>query len=125
MIDLFNYERRKTSVTHVGNLDIGGDNPVRVQSMTTTSTDDTEASVAQVKRIIAAGGELVRLTTQGRREAENLKNINATLRAEGINTPLCADVHFNANVADVAATTTAKVRINPGNYVAPRRTFKV
>ncbi|MDK7740867.1 flavodoxin-dependent (E)-4-hydroxy-3-methylbut-2-enyl-diphosphate synthase, partial [Veillonella nakazawae] len=79
------------------------------------STDDTEASVAQVKRIIAAGGELVRLTTQGRREAENLKNINATLRAEGINTPLCADVHFNANVADVAATTTAKVRINPGN----------
>lgn len=125
MIDLFNYERRKTSVTHVGNLDIGGDNPVRVQSMTTTSTDDTEASVAQVKRIIAAGGELVRLTTQGRREAENLKNINATLRAEGINTPLCADVHFNANVADVAATTTAKVRINPGNYVDPGRTFKV
>ena len=125
MIDLFNYERRKTSVTHVGNLDIGGDNPVRVQSMTTTSTDDTEASVAQVKRIIAAGGELVRLTTQGRREAENLKNINATLRGEGINTPLCADVHFNANVADVAATTTAKVRINPGNYVDPGRTFKV
>lgn len=124
MIDLFNYERRKSTVTHVGNLNIGGDNPVRIQSMTTTSTDDTIASVEQCKRIIKAGGELVRLTTQGKREAENLKNINETLRAEGFDTPLCADVHFNANVADVAAITTAKVRINPGNYVDPARTFK-
>lgn len=125
MIDLFNYERRKSSVTHVGALDMGGDNPVRIQSMTTTNTNDTEASVAQAKRIIAAGGELVRLTTQGKREAENLKNINAQLRAEGITTPLCADVHFNANVADVAALYAEKVRINPGNYVDPGRTFKV
>ena len=125
MIDLFNYERRKSSVTHVGVLDMGGDNPVRIQSMTTTNTNDTEASVAQAKRIIAAGGELVRLTTQGKREAENLKNINAQLRAEGITTPLCADVHFNANVADVAALYAEKVRINPGNYVDPGRTFKV
>lgn len=124
MIDLFNYERRKSTVTHVGNLNIGGDNPVRIQSMTTTSTDDTIASVEQCKRIIKAGGELVRLTTQGKREAENLRNINETLRAEGFDTPLCADVHFNANVADVAAITTAKVRINPGNYVDPARTFK-
>lgn len=124
MIDLFNYERRKSTVTHVGNLNIGGDNPVRIQSMTTTSTDDTIASVEQCKRIIKAGGDLVRLTTQGKREAENLKNINETLRAEGFDTPLCADVHFNANVADVAAITTAKVRINPGNYVDPARTFK-
>lgn len=124
MIDLFNYERRKSTITHVGNLNIGGDNPVRIQSMTTTSTDDTIASVEQCKRIIKAGGELVRLTTQGKREAENLKNINETLRAEGFDTPLCADVHFNANVADVAAITTAKVRINPGNYVDPARTFK-
>lgn len=124
MIDLFNYERRKSTVTHVGNLNIGGDNPVRIQSMTTTSTDDTIASVEQCKRIIKAGGELVRLTTQGKREAENLKNINETLRAEGFDIPLCADVHFNANVADVAAITTAKVRINPGNYVDPARTFK-
>lgn len=124
MIDLFNYERRKSTVTHVGNLNIGGDNPVRIQSMTTTSTDDTIASVEQCKRIIKAGGELVRLTTQGKREAENLKNINETLRAEGFDTPLCADVHFNANVADVAAIATAKVRINPGNYVDPARTFK-
>lgn len=124
MIDLFNYERRKSTVTHVGNLNIGGDNPVRIQSMTTTSTDDTIASVEQCKRIIKAGGDLVRLTTQGKREAENLKNINEILRAEGFDTPLCADVHFNANVADVAAITTAKVRINPGNYVDPARTFK-
>ncbi len=125
MIDLFNYERRKSFVTHVGALDMGGDNPVRIQSMTTTNTNDTEASVAQAKRIIAAGGELVRLTTQGKREAENLKNINAQLRAEGITTPLCADVHFNANVADVAALYAEKVRINPGNYVDPGRTFKI
>ena len=125
MIDLFNYERRKSSVTHVGALDMGGDNPVRIQSMTTTNTNDTEASVAQAKRIIAAGGELVRLTTQGKREAENLKNINAQLRSEGITTPLCADVHFNANVADVAALYAEKVRINPGNYVDPGRTFKI
>ena len=124
MIDLFNFERRKTSVTHVGALDIGGENPVRIQSMTTTSTDDTEGSVAQAERIIDAGGELVRLTTQGKREAENLKNINAQLRADGYMTPLCADVHFNANVADVAALYAEKVRINPGNYVDPARTFK-
>ena len=125
MIDLFNYERRKSSVTHIGALDMGGENPVRIQSMTTTNTNDTEASVAQAKRIIVAGGELVRLTTQGKREAENLKNINSLLRTEGIMTPLCADVHFNANVADVAALYAEKVRINPGNYVDPGRTFKI
>lgn len=124
MTDLFNYKRRAATVAHVGRLNIGGDNPVRVQSMTTTSTLDTEGSVAQCKRIIDAGGELVRLTTQGRREAENLANISRQLRAEGYTQPLCADIHFNANVADVAACHTDKVRINPGNYVDPARTFK-
>lgn len=124
MTDLFNYKRRAATVAHVGRLNIGGDNPVRVQSMTTTSTLDTEGSVAQCKRIIDAGGELVRLTTQGRREAENLANISRQLRAEGYTQPLCADIHFNANVADVAACHTEKVRINPGNYVNPARTFK-
>ena len=124
MTDLFNYKRRAATVAHVGRLYIGGDNPVRVQSMTTTSTLDTEGSVAQCKRIIDAGGELVRLTTQGRREAENLANISRQLRAEGYTQPLCADIHFNANVADVAACHTEKVRINPGNYVDPARTFK-
>lgn len=124
MTDLFNYKRRAAIVAHMGRLNIGGDNPVRVQSMTTTSTLDTEGSVAQCKRIIDAGGELVRLTTQGRREAENLANISRQLHAEGYTQPLCADIHFNANVADVAACHTEKVRINPGNYVDPARTFK-
>ncbi len=116
--------RRPTTVAHVGNIAIGGDNPIRVQSMTTTNTNDTEACVAQARRIIDAGGELVRLTTQGRREAENLKNISSKLREEGYTAPLVADVHFNANVADVAACYAEKVRINPGNYVDPARTFK-
>ena len=83
--------------------------------MTTTSTNDTEGSVEQAIRIIEAGGEYVRLTTQGVREAENLKNINAGLRSRGYNTPLVADVHFNPHVADVAALYAEKVRINPGN----------
>ncbi len=116
--------RRKTTPTRVGNITIGGGAPIRVQSMTTTDTNDTEACVEQAKRIINAGGELVRLTTQGRREAENMANISAALKAEGIMTPLVADVHFNANVADIAAKCCEKVRINPGNYVDPARTFK-
>lgn len=117
-------KRRFTTPTHVGNITIGGGAPIRVQSMTTTNTNDTEACVAQAKRIISAGGELVRLTTQGSREAENMKNISAALKAEGIMTPLVADVHFNANVADIAAKYCEKVRVNPGNYVDPARTFK-
>ena len=116
--------RRISSVAHVGPIGIGGDNPIRIQSMTTTNTNDTAACVAQAKRIIEAGGELVRLTTQGSREAENMRNISAALKAEGIMTPLVADVHFNARVADVAAQYCEKVRINPGNYVDPARTFK-
>ena len=124
MMNIFNYSRRPSSVNNVGATPMGGDNPIRIQSMTTTPTTDTEASVAQAKRIIEAGGEYVRLTTQGVREAENLKNINAALRAEGITTPLVADVHFNPNVADVAALYAEKVRVNPGNYIDPARTFK-
>ena len=117
-------KRRKSSVAHVGNIAIGGDNPIRVQSMTTTNTMDTDACVSQAIRIIEAGGELVRLTTQGTREAENMRNISAALKAKGYMTPLVADVHFNARVADVAAQYCEKVRINPGNYVDPGRTFK-
>ena len=116
--------RRISSVAHVGNIAIGGDNPIRIQSMATTNTNDTEASVAQAKRIIDAGGELVRFTTQGTREAENMKNISARLKADGYNQPLVADVHFTAHTADVAAQYCEKVRINPGNYVDPGRTFK-
>ena len=77
MVDLFNYTRRASSVAHIGALDLGGDNPIRIQSMTTTNTNDTEACVRQAEEIIKAGGELVRFTTQGSREAENMKNINA------------------------------------------------
>lgn len=115
--------RRISSVVKIGNILIGGGNPIRVQSMTTTNTNDTEASVAQAKRIIDAGGELVRLTTQGRREAENMQNISDALKADGYVTPLVADVHFNASVADVAAQHCEKVRVNPGNYVDPARKF--
>lgn len=120
----FNYSRRQTHEVQVGGTPLGGDNPIRVQSMTTTPTTDTEACVEQAERIIKAGGEYVRLTTQGVREAENLKNINARLREDGYMTPLVADVHFNPHVADVAALYAEKVRINPGNYVDPARTFK-
>ena len=124
MIDLFNYSRRWSSEVNVGGVLMGSVWPIRVQSMANTSTMDTEGSVAQAKRIVDAGGEIVRFTTQGKREALNMKNINAGLRQQGCNVPLVADVHFNAAVADVAATICEKVRINPGNYVDPARTFK-
>ena len=117
--------RRKTHEVKIGKLRIGGENRVAVQSMTTCSTLDTEGCTEQAIRIIEAGGQLVRLTTQGTREAENLRNIKAGLIARGYgDVPLCADVHFNPNVADVAATIVEKVRINPGNYVDPARQFK-
>ena len=100
MTDLFNYQRRQSSEVNIGGTPLGGPWPIRVQSMTTTATLDTEGCIAQARRIIGAGGEYVRLTTQGVREAENLRLINASLRAQGIMTPLVADVHFNAKVAD-------------------------
>ena len=118
------YKRRFSTEARVGNIGIGGENPIRIQSMATVDTNDTEGCVAQAKRIIDAGGELVRFTTQGTREAENMKNISARLKAEGYNQPLVADVHFTAHTADVAALYCEKVRINPGNYVDPGRTFK-
>ena len=118
------YQRRHTTTTHVGNVAIGGNNPIRIQSMANTSTMDTEGSVSQAKRIVDAGGEIVRFTTQGQREALNMRNISDALRADGYTVPLVADVHFNAAVADTAATICEKVRINPGNYVDPARTFK-
>ena len=124
MIDLFNYRRRPATTTIVGDTPMGAAFPIRVQSMATVSTNDTEGAVAQAIRIIEAGGEYVRFTTQGTREAENMRNINAALREKGFNTPLVADVHFNARVAEVAALYCEKVRINPGNYVDPGRTFK-
>ena len=124
MTDLFNYTRRNTHEVQIGNIPMGGSNPIRIQSMTNTVTRDTEACVEQAKRIIDAGGEYVRLTTQGVAEAENLKNINIGLRSQNYMNPLVADVHFNPKVAEVAALYAEKVRINPGNYVDAARTYK-
>ncbi|MBO7588562.1 MAG: (E)-4-hydroxy-3-methylbut-2-enyl-diphosphate synthase [Bacteroidaceae bacterium] len=118
------YSRRKTVSVKVGNTSIGGESPIRLQSMTTASTMDTEGCIEQAIRIISAGGELVRMTTQGTREAENMRLIKEGLNARGYSTPLVADIHFNPAVADVAAHIVEKVRINPGNYVDPARTFK-
>ncbi len=123
-VDLFNYSRRATVEVNVGGVNIGCTSPVRVQSMTNTSTMDTAGSVEQVLRIVEKGGELVRLTTQGNREAVNMGDIKAQLKARGCNVPLVADVHFNAAVADTAARYADKVRVNPGNYVDSARTFK-
>ena len=123
-MDLFNYFRRETTEVNIGAVPLGGPNSIRIQSMTNTSTQDTQACVDQAKRIVDAGGEYVRLTTQGIKEAENLMNINIGLRSQGYMVPLVADVHFNPKVADVAAQYAEKVRINPGNYVDAARTFK-
>ena len=123
-MDLFNYSRRETSEVNIGAVPLGGPTSIRIQSMTNTSTQDTEASVQQAMRIVDAGGDYVRLTTQGVKEAENLKNINIGLRSRGYSVPLVADVHFNPKVADIAALYAEKVRINPGNYVDAARTFK-
>jgi len=105
---------------HIGMVPIGGDAPVVVQSMTNTDTNDIEASVAQCKRMIAAGAQMVRLTVPSLKEVEAMRQIKAQLRAEGIDTPLVADVHFNPNVAEAMAAVVEKVRINPGNYVDKR-----
>lgn len=123
-MDLFNYSPRATSEVNIGGVPLGGSHPIRIQSMTNTSTQDTQACIDQAKRIVDAGGEYVRLTTQGVKEAENLMNINIGLRNQGYMVPLVADVHFSAKVADVAAQYAEKVRINPGNYVDAARTFK-
>jgi len=108
---------------NIGSLPLGGNNPVRVQSMTNTDTLDTRSSVAQCIRIIEAGADMVRLATRGIKEAENLANIRKELRKAGFDTPLIADVHFNPKVAEVAARLVEKVRINPGNYSDKRASF--
>lgn len=115
--DLFNYSRRRTIAVKVGNIEIGGDNPIRVQSMANTDTNDTEASVEQALKIEKAGGELVRFTAQGVKEATNLEAIRSGLRKKGAKAPLVADIHFNPKAAEVAALYVEKVRINPGNFV--------
>jgi (E)-4-hydroxy-3-methylbut-2-enyl-diphosphate synthase len=122
--DLFNYSRRDSSESKIGNTPLGGKNPIRIQSMTNTDTNDIEASVSQAIRMIESGAEYVRLTTQGSKEAENLKFIKATLLEKGYTTPLVADIHFNPKAAVIAAKYVDKVRINPGNFVDKRADFK-
>ncbi len=119
-----NYSRRKTSTVNIGGIKLGSDFPIRLQSMTSTSTMDTDASIDQCKKICDAGADIVRLTAQGVREAENIGVIRSQLRKAGYNTPLVADIHFNPRAAFAAAQVTDKVRINPGNFVDVARTFK-
>ena len=123
-MNYFNYKRRLSSETRIGNTPLGGNNPIRVQSMTNTNTNDTEASAEQVIRIVEAGADYVRLTAQGVREADNLKNIKEVVRGRGYNTPLIADIHFNPRAAEAAAKVVEKVRINPGNFVDRVKTFE-
>ena len=118
--DLFAYQRRKSAEVAVGNTPLGGTNPIRVQSMTTTNTLDTEATVAQCIRIFEAGGNYVRITAQGVQEAENLAHIRNLLTEKGFTFPLVADIHFNPKAAEVAAHNVEKVRINPGNFAERR-----
>ena len=122
-MNLSRFERRKSHEVRIGSVTIGGANPVAVQSMTNTDTRDTEASTAQIERIDDAGGHIVRLTAQGRREAENLREIVARLRADGYDTAVVADIHFLPEAAAVAAEYADKVRINPGNYRLDRGDF--
>lgn len=123
-MSIFNYNRRKTVAVNIGGTPLGSDYPIRLQSMASTSTMDTEGSVAQCQRIADAGAAYIRLTAQGVREAENLGNIKSQLRKNGVTTPLVADIHFNPRAAFAAAEVVEKVRINPGNFVDPGRTFK-
>ncbi len=118
---LSTYKRLKTREVKVGNLTIGGDNPVRIQTMTTTDTMDTKATVEQSIRCIEAGAELVRITAPSKNEAENLQNIKDALHKLGYFTPLVADIHFTPNAAEIAAKIVEKVRVNPGNYVDKKK----
>ncbi|MEJ6735767.1 MAG: (E)-4-hydroxy-3-methylbut-2-enyl-diphosphate synthase [Flavobacteriales bacterium] len=118
---LTNYSRLASREVMVGNIGIGGNNPIRVQSMTTTDTMDTKATVDQAVRMIDAGCEIVRITAPSKKEAENLANIKAELKARGYNVPLVADIHFTPNAAEIAAAIVEKVRINPGNYADKKK----
>ncbi len=119
--NLFEYSRFLTREVHIGDIALGGHNPIRVQSMTTTDTMNTAATVAQTIRMVEAGCEYVRITAPSIKEAENLANIKAELRRQGYNVPLIADIHFTPNAAEVAARIIEKVRVNPGNYVDKKK----
>ena len=122
--DLTRYERQKTWEVQIGNTPLGGNNPIRIQSMTDTDSRDTEATVDQIIRIVKEGADYVRVTVKGIYDAENLKNIKKELVARGYNTPLIADIHFNPRLAEIAALDVAKIRINPGNFYDKRARFE-
>src|SRR6185437_8334150 len=118
---LTEYIRRKSIVVNIGDVPLGGNFPIRLQSMTTTNTMDTEATIAQSIRMIEAGSEYVHITAPSINEANNLKNIKEGLRKRGYKTPLIADIHFTPNAAEIAARIVEKVRVNPGNYVDKKK----
>ena len=120
----YNYKRRRSTEVIIGNLRLGGDNPIRLQSMTNTRTTDVDSSALQVCRIARAGADLVRLTTQGVKEASAMAEIKTLAKEAGIDVPLVADVHFNPEAAFKAAETCEKVRINPGNFADPVHRFE-
>lgn len=123
IIRIDGYKRRVVQPVNIGGVALGGENPIRLQSMTTTNTNNIEATAEQAIRIIKAGGHYVRITAQGIREAESLGEIRSLLQLKGYSTPLVADIHFNPQAALVAATRVSKIRINPGNYADPRASF--
>ncbi len=122
--DLTRYERQKTWEVNIGGVPVGGDNPVRIQTMTDTDTKDTQATVDQLVKVIKAGADYVRVTVKDLSDAENLKNIKQELEARGFSTPLIGDIHFNPKLAEIAAKSISKVRINPGNFYDKRAQFK-
>ena len=115
------FSRSKTRVVNIGNVPVGGDNPIRLQSMTTENTMDTIATVKESIRMIEAGSQLVRITAPSKKDAENLQNIKDELIKKGYNIPLIADIHFTPNAAEIAAQIVEKVRINPGNYADKKK----
>ncbi|HKI87682.1 MAG TPA: flavodoxin-dependent (E)-4-hydroxy-3-methylbut-2-enyl-diphosphate synthase, partial [Draconibacterium sp.] len=122
--DLTRYERQKTWEVNIGGLPVGGNNPIRIQSMTTSTTKDTDAVVEQIIRLVKAGADYVRVTVKGIYDAENIKNIRKELTARGYDTPIIGDIHFNPRLAEIAAKSISKIRINPGNFYDKRALFK-
>ncbi|HSY76079.1 MAG TPA: flavodoxin-dependent (E)-4-hydroxy-3-methylbut-2-enyl-diphosphate synthase, partial [Bacteroidia bacterium] len=118
---LTEYKRLKTREVKIGKLLLGNGHPIRVQTMTTTDTMDTMATVEQTIRCIKAGAEMVRITAPSKKEAENLLNIKNELHKRGYDVPLIADIHFTPNAAEIAARIVEKVRVNPGNYVDKKK----
>ncbi len=122
--NIFGYRRRPTREVKAGEVGIGGNNPIRIQSMTIADTLDTDAAVAEIRQLVEAGCEIVRLTAPSQKEAHNLREIKKRLAQEGIRVPLVADIHYTPNAALIAAEIVEKVRINPGNY-ADKKKFEV